>query len=128
MIFTVFHFFLTKNNFFKENLAAKTENYQLKFGKILKAQIWYPGWFGHSKFYGSCHFLVLGQNYLFWLNYAHKLKIVGLGWNLVDTLTRMFRGQWWCSLFLFLAENTLLSKFDSRHQNYLLNLKFWCRD
>ena len=34
------------------------------------------------------------------------MKMTSLSWNLVPRLIRICRIQWWCSLFLFLIENT----------------------
>ena len=41
----------------------------------------------------------------FWANLVQKIKIISLSWNLVPTLIRTCRIEWWCSLFLFLIEN-----------------------
>ena len=61
---------------------------------------------------------------LFWANLVQKIKIVGLGWNLVSRLIRICRIQWWCSLFCFRAETPFLGKFGQKNQNCRFKLKF----
>ena len=45
---------------------------------------------------------VLGWKHPFWVSLAQKMKIVSFSWNLIHSLTQIWRAQWWCSLFLFL--------------------------
>ena len=51
-------------------------------------------------------FFVFKWKYPFWANLVQKMKMISLSWNLVPRLIRICRIQWWCSLFLFLIENT----------------------
>ena len=46
-----------------------------------------------------------------WANLVQKIKDVSLSWNLVPTVIRICRIQWWCSLFLFYTENTFFYCF-----------------
>ena len=69
-------------------------------------------------------FLVFEWKYPFWANLVQKIKIVTLSWNLVPTLIRTCRIQWWCSFFLFLIGNTLFGQIWSKKSNYQLKLKF----
>ena len=50
---------------------------------------------------------VFDWKYPFWANLVKKIKILTLSWNLVRTLIRTCRIQWWCSVFLLLIGNTL---------------------
>ena len=59
-------------------------------------------------------FLVFDWKYRFWANLVQKIKIVILSWNLVATLIRACRIQWWCSFFLFLIGNTLFWEIWSK--------------
>ena len=67
---------------------------------------------------------VFDLKYPFWANLVQKIKIVTLSWNLVPTLIRTWRIQWWCSFFLFLRENILFGKFGPKSQNCHFKLKF----
>ena len=44
-------------------------------------------------------FSIFEWKYPFRANLVQKIKIVTLSWNLVSTLTRTCRIQWWCSFF-----------------------------
>ena len=55
-------------------------------------------------------FLIFEWKYPFWANLVQKIKILTLSWNLVPTLIRTCRIQWWCSFFLFLIWNTLFGQ------------------
>ena len=52
---------------------------------------------GHTQ---RCEFSVLDRNHLFGANLAQKIKIGSLN-CLVPRPIRIFRTEWWCSLFLF---------------------------
>ena len=52
-------------------------------------------------------FSVLDRKHPFWANLVHKIKIVSLSCNVVPRLILICRIQWWCSVFLFYAGNTL---------------------
>ena len=56
-------------------------------------------------------FSVFNQKYPFCLNLVQKIKIVGLSWNLVPTVIRIWRIQWCCSLFSFI-DLQVLSKIS----------------
>ena len=58
-------------------------------------------------------------------NLVEKLKIVNLRQNLVLTLIRISRMQWWCSL-LFWPETPTLSKFDTKNRTCQFVLKLGC--
>ena len=47
-------------------------------------------------------FSILEWKHPFWANLVQKIKIVSLSWNLVPTLIRISRIQWWCSFFSIL--------------------------
>ena len=51
-------------------------------------------------------FLVFDQKCPFWVNLVQKVRIISLSWNLVPTLIRISRIQWWCSLSGFDREYT----------------------
>ena len=44
-------------------------------------------------------FSVFDWKYPFWANLVQKIKVISLSWNLVPTLIRICRIEWWCSLF-----------------------------
>ena len=46
-------------------------------------------------------FSVFERKHPFWLCLVQKIEIANLSWNLVPTIIRICRIQWWCSLFLF---------------------------
>ena len=50
-------------------------------------------------------FLVFDRKCSFWVNLVQKVRIISLSWNLVPTLIRISRIQWWC----------LLSGFDQEY-------------
>ena len=50
----------------------------------------------------------------FLANLVQKIKKNFLRWNLVPTLIRISRFEWWCSLFLFLTGNTLFGQIWSK--------------
>ena len=52
-------------------------------------------------------FSVSDRKHPFWANLVQKIKIASLGCNLVPRLVQICRIQWWRSLFLFQAGNTL---------------------
>ena len=55
-------------------------------------------------------FSVSEWKYPVWANLVQKIKIISLSWNLVPTVIRICRVQWWCPLFLFLIRNTLFGQ------------------
>ena len=59
-------------------------------------------------------FSVFDWKSTFWANLVQKIKIVCLSWNLVPTLIRAFRIQWWYSLFLLLIGNPLFGQIWSK--------------
>ena len=67
---------------------------------------------------------VLDWKHPFWVSLAQKMKIVSFSWNLIHSLTQIWRTQWWCSLFLFFNDTPFYGKFVSKNQNCLLKLKF----
>ena len=66
---------------------------------------------------------VFDREYPFWANLVQKIKILSLSWNLIPTLTRICRIQWWCFVF-FSTRSTFLSNFCPKNQNCQLKLKF----
>ena len=59
-------------------------------------------------------FLVFEWKYPFWANLVQNIKIVTLCWNLVPTLIRTCRIQWWFSFILFLIGNILFGQIWSK--------------
>ena len=51
-------------------------------------------------------FSALDRKHLFWTNLAQNIKLVSLSWNIVPSLIRICRFQWWCWYFLFYMGNT----------------------
>ena len=60
-------------------------------------------------------FFVFDQKCPLGANLVQKVKIISLGWNLVPTLIRICKFQWWCSLFSFPIRNALC--FENLVQN-----------
>ena len=67
---------------------------------------------------------ILGWKHPFWASLVQKIKIVSFSWNLIHSLTQIWKTQWWCSLFLFFNATHFYCKFVSKNQNCLLKLKF----
>ena len=67
---------------------------------------------------------VWGRKHPFWASLVQKMKIVSFSWNLIHSLTQIWRTQWWCSLFLFFNDTPFYGKFVSKNQNCVLKLKF----
>ena len=67
---------------------------------------------------------VFDWKYLFLVSLVQKLKIASLSWNFAPRLIQISTIPWWCSLFLFLTENTYLGKFGPKNQNCQFELKF----
>ena len=67
---------------------------------------------------------VLGWKHPFWVSLAQKMKSVSFSWNLIHSLTQIWRAQWWCSLFLFFNDTPFYRKFFSKNQNCLVKLEF----
>ena len=59
-------------------------------------------------------FFAFDRKYSFCANLVQKVKIVRLRWNLILTLIRICRIQWWCSLFTFLARNIFFGQIWSK--------------
>ena len=78
---------------FWANLVSKYQNchFTLKFGTYTNSNM------QNSMMLFS--FFVFQWKYPFWANLIQKIKIVTLSWNLVPTLIRICRIQWWCSFF-----------------------------
>ena len=47
--------------------------------------------------------VILEWKYDFWINFDQKIKIFSLSWNLVRRVNRIWKLQWWFSLFPFSA-------------------------
>ena len=73
-------------------------------------------------------FFVFEWKYPFWANLVQKIKILILSWNLVATLIRTCRIQWWCSLFLFLSGIALFGQICSKKSKLSLYAKIWYLD
>ena len=65
-------------------------------------------------------FFVFDWKYPFWANLVQKVKIISWSWNLVPTLIRTCRIQWWCSFSLFLIGNTLFGQIWSKKSKFSL--------
>ena len=72
----------------------------------------------------NCNFSVSDQKCRFWASLIQrsklsklgpKIKIVSLSWNLVSRLIRIWRIQWWCSLFSLFVENAVLGQIWSQN-------------
>ena len=74
----------------------------------------------------SC--FVLEWENTFWAHLLQNIKILSLSWNLVPTLIRACRIQWWCSFFLFLIGNTLFGQFWSKKSKLSVEAEMWQLD
>ena len=103
---------------FLGKFGEKNQNYlfKLKFGTQTNSNI------QNSIVVFNCS--VLDRKHTFRENLVKKIKIVILSRNLVPRLIRIFRIQWWCSLFLFQNRNTIFGQFGPKNQNCQYNLKF----
>ena len=63
----------------------------------------------------KCDFYV----YSFCAKLVQKIKNVSLSWNLVPRLIRVYRIQWWCSLFPLSTGNTLFRQIWSQNSKLL---------
>ena len=54
---------------------------------------------------GMFTLFVFGWKYSFWANLAQKIKIFSSKWNVIPGLIRIWRIQWWCSLFFIFNRN-----------------------
>ena len=70
------------------------------------------------------NFSVLDRKYPFWANLVWKIKIFSLERNLVSSLTRICKIQWWCLFYWFRLETACLDKFGPKNQNCHFKLKF----
>ena len=87
------------------------------------------------------NFSVFDWKYSFWANLSQKInivslswnmlpvvqkiKIVSLNWNLVLRLNRIWRIQWWYSLFPFFYQKyPFFEKCFQKNQNFGMKLKF----
>ena len=119
VMFISFFFCFWPEILFWGKFGPKSQNYQLK----LKF-----GTYTNSNMQNSIMlfpFLLFEWKYPFWGNMVQKNKIVTLSWNLVPTIIRTCRIQWWCSFFFcFWSEIPFWDKFGRKSQNYHLKLKF----
>ena len=70
-------------------------------------------------------FAVFYRKYSFWVSFAQNIKIVKFCWNLVVNLIRIYRNQWWCSLFCIWLKIPFLGKFGPKIKIVnLIKLKF----
>ena len=85
---------------FWNKFSPKNQNYQfkLKFGTYTNSNM--------QNSMVMFTFSVFDRKYPFWGNWVQKVNIISWSWNLVLRLIQICRIQWWCSLFLFLIENT----------------------
>ena len=68
-------------------------------------------------------FSALDQKYSLWANLIKKVNIVSLSWNLVFSLIRMHRFQWWCSVVSVLDRKyTFCGNSDQESKNSLKNI------
>ena len=108
VMFISFFFCFWPEILFWGKFGPKSQNYQLK----LKF-----GTYTNSNMQNSIMlfpFLLFEWKYPFWGNMVQKNKIVTLSWNLVPTIIRTCRIQWWWSFFLFLIRNTFLGQIWSK--------------
>ena len=89
---------------FLGKFGPKNQNYQLKlkFGTCTNSDI--------QNSMVIFTFSVFDRESTFWANLVQKIKIINLSWNLVPTLTRTCRIQWWYPIFLLLIENPLFGQ------------------
>ena len=59
----------------------------------------------------------LGWKHPFRTSLVQRMKIVCFSWNLIHSLTQIWRTQWWCSLFLFFNDTPFYSKFVAALKN-----------
>ena len=59
----------------------------------------------------------LGWKHPFGTSLVQRMKIVCFSWNLIHSLTQIWRTQWWCSLFLFFNDTPFYSKFVAALKN-----------
>ena len=70
-------------------------------------------------------FAVFYRKYSFWVSFAQNIKIVKFCWNLVVNLIRIYRNQWWCSIFCIWPKIPFLGKFGPKIKIVnLIKLKF----
>ena len=101
---------------------SKKSNYHLK----LKF-----GTYTNSKMYNSVvifTFSVFDRKYTFWTNLIQKVKVISWSWNLVLTLIRTCRIQWWDSLFLSLIGNTRFRQIWSKESKLSFKAEIWYLD
>ena len=73
----------------------------------------------------KCDFSFSDRKYPFLENLVQNIKIVGWSWNLIAIVFRIYRIQWWSSLFpFFWLEIPFLGKFVPKNQNCHFQLKF----
>ena len=66
---------------------------------------------------------VLGWKHPFWASLVQKMEIVSFSWNVIASLTQIWRTQRWCSS-LFFNGTPFYGKFVSKNQNCVLKLKY----
>ena len=69
-------------------------------------------------------FSVFDWNDPFLTSLVEKFKTVNLSWNLVRSLNRICKIQWWCSFYLFYLEIPFLDKLAPKNKNCQFRLKF----
>ena len=107
---------------FLGKFGPKNQNsrFKLKFGS-----------YSNSNMQNSMVMFILSVfewKYPFWANLVQKVKILTLSWNLVPTLIRTCRIQWWYLFILFLIENTLFGQICSKKSKLSVETKIWYLD
>ena len=90
----------------------------------LKIENWYHYYFVHAEFRGDVHFFCFRPETFFCANLVQKIKIVRLNWVLARRLIRIWRTQWWCSLFPFSPGITFFGQIYPKNKNCLSKVKF----
>ena len=70
---------------------------------------------------------VLDWKHPFWVSLAQKMKIVSFSWNLIHSLTQIWRTQRWCSLFLFFNDIPFYGKLVSKIKIFCWSWNLECR-
>ena len=108
--------FLSGNTLFGQICSKKSKfHFKLKFGTYTNLNM--------QNLMVNFIFFVFEWKYLFWANLVQKIKILTLSWNLVPTIIRTCRIQWWCSFFSFLIRDTLLGQIWSKKSKLSVEAK-----
>ena len=70
-----------------------------------------------------CNLSVFDQKFSFWVNLVKKNQN-SLSWNFIPRLIRLYKIQWWCSLFLFLTGIASFGQTWTKNQIFRFKLKF----